>query len=157
MRKFALASCLILLCQVGNASARAQNSELDGPFFQDLRSGAAFAQVSAQLPDPHLLSMKFDTEQRANEWAADAEAEIGRAMSRLGRSDAISDRIQCRTTICEIRIVSARPDFEIGQAASRYLGAVAALLEKKMTMGVGPMQSGKTAMLIYLHDEGDGL
>lgn len=131
--------------------------EPESNFFRDLKAGTTVSNLPKEMPDPSRLSKLFAAEPRVVGWATDAEAEIGRAISRIEAGKVTVKQIRCRTSTCEIVFVVAAKDSEVGKEINTYLGAAAMMLKKELTLGIGGEQENTTAVLAYLHDEGAGL
>ncbi|WP_162935640.1 hypothetical protein [Tsuneonella amylolytica] len=143
--------CCLSLVSLSSA-VYAGNADLEAPFFDEIRSGVALAQVPPSMPNPAILSREFERERRDPAFADMAERDIASALARFSGADLQVSQASCKSTLCEIRVVSTQPDYKLNKDANQYLGAVSTLLDKRMTMGIGPIQGGKTALLVYFHN-----
>lgn len=148
--KFTLAA-LILASSPALGQEDIWKSEFD--FFRDLQTGQMFGETPNGMPSPRTLSELFAGEVRNIDWASRSERELNRALDRFELVKIVSKRVRCNFTICEIMLVvdGSNPDAsaEIGE----HLGQASEVLGKELTIAMGALEDGRSAILGYVHDE----
>lgn len=142
---------LALISTPALAQEEVRQSELD--FFRDLQTGEVFGEAPSGMLSPRALSELFAGEVRNIDWASRSERELNRALERFELVKIVSKRVRCNFTVCEIMLVVDGGNPKASAEISQHLGLASRILGKELTIAIGAVEGGRSAVLGYVHDE----